>query len=301
MLLGNFGGTVGLVAGVGRPEGRVVLQLAVDPQDDGEGPQVHVEPPGVEHLRDETAVGQGDLVADAVFAGAGRQQLLHRPEPPVDPVLRPLVLLLLPHVDQNHEILQGLDARRYHLADLAHLGALDHVGGQERPLGPRLLQVAQDAERFDEGGSVDLQRRHLLHGVDLPELVRVLFTASFDQRDRFDVVGYLFEVERYSDPPRARTAPIRVQNGLETVSQMTHSHMGLERGGGFSLNNAYVPFQSPTFSISLRFRSRIHERSQRPRNCKRRQCLHQPYAASIVLELVYSQTRSFTKRHPFAI
>lgn len=121
MLLGNFGGTVGLVAGVGRPEGRVVLQLAVDPQDDGEGPQVHVEPPGVEHLRDETAVGQGDLVADAVFAGAGRQQLLHRPEPPVDPVLRPLVLLLLPHVDQNHEILQGLDARRYHLADLAHL------------------------------------------------------------------------------------------------------------------------------------------------------------------------------------
>jgi hypothetical protein len=149
-----------------------------------------------------------------------------------------------------------------------YLGALDHVRGQERPLGPRLLQVAQDAERFDEGGSVDLQRRHLLHGVDLPELVRVLFTASFDQRDRFDVVGYLFEVERYdtlilstegaaidrltySDPPRARTAPIRVQNGLETVSQMTHSHMGLERGGGFSLIDAYVPFQSPTFSISL--------------------------------------------------
>lgn len=113
--------TVGLVARMGRPERRMVLQLPVHPEDDRERPQVDVEPPRREHLRDQTAVGQRHLVPDAVLPRAGRQQLLDCSESTRYPVLDPLVLAVLSDVDEHHEVLERLDAGRDHLADFSDL------------------------------------------------------------------------------------------------------------------------------------------------------------------------------------
>lgn len=60
----------------------------------------------------------------------------------------------------------------------------------------------------------DLQRRYLFHRVHLAVLIAVLLSARFDQTDRFDVVRNLLQVQRYPHPPRAGTAPIRVQYRL---------------------------------------------------------------------------------------
>lgn len=57
LLFGGLGRTVGLVVGVSRGEGWVVLQVAVDPQDRGERPEVHVKPSRVEYLRHQAAIG----------------------------------------------------------------------------------------------------------------------------------------------------------------------------------------------------------------------------------------------------
>lgn len=60
----------------------------------------------------------------------------------------------------------------------------------------------------------NLQRRNLLHRVNLAILVAVLLAAWLDQADRFDVVRDLLQVQRYPDAPRAGTPPVRVQDGL---------------------------------------------------------------------------------------
>lgn len=56
MLLGRLGRTVGLVVGVSRSEGRMVLQVAVHPENRGEGSEVDVKPPRVEDLWHQAAV-----------------------------------------------------------------------------------------------------------------------------------------------------------------------------------------------------------------------------------------------------
>lgn len=60
----------------------------------------------------------------------------------------------------------------------------------------------------------NLQGWHLFHGIHLPILIAVLFSATLDQADGLDVVRNLLEIEGDAHPPRAGTAPIRVQYWL---------------------------------------------------------------------------------------
>lgn len=84
-----------------RAERRMAFQFPIDAQDDRIRTKVDVETTGIEHLRYEAAIGQGDFIADAELAGRRRQQLLDGPEATGDPMLSPLLLLLLADVDQH--------------------------------------------------------------------------------------------------------------------------------------------------------------------------------------------------------
>lgn len=99
----------------------MVFQFTIYAQYYGERSQVDVEPASVEHLWYQAAVGQRDLVADAILPGAGRQEPFDGAEAPVYPVLGPFVLLFLSDVDQDNEVLERLDARCYDFADLTNL------------------------------------------------------------------------------------------------------------------------------------------------------------------------------------
>lgn len=61
-------GTIGLIARVPSQERWVRFQFPVDSKDNREWSQVDVESSGVEHLRNQAAVGQSYFVTNAVFS-----------------------------------------------------------------------------------------------------------------------------------------------------------------------------------------------------------------------------------------
>lgn len=44
---------------------------------------------------------------------------------------------------------------------------------------------------------VDVERRNLLHWINLTEFIGMLFSATFHQTNRLYIVWYLFQVQRY--------------------------------------------------------------------------------------------------------
>ena len=102
----------------------------------------------------------GALAAAALGSACVHPARLRTDKVGRDDVACPGLAVGLGQLFEDAQVLHGLDVAGDDANDLPDLLAVGGVRGQERALGPRLVQVLEDAHGLPEREAVDDQRRH---------------------------------------------------------------------------------------------------------------------------------------------
>lgn len=184
--------TIWLACRVSSTEGWVVLQFPVNPQYDWEWTQIHMKTPGIKDLRDQAAIGQSYVIPHTVLSSTGSQQFLNSSQSSIYPVLSPFFFLFFPNINENNQILKRLYSRLDDFTDLTYLSSLVNIRGHKWALRPGLFQVVHDVERLNNSVAINLQCRHLLHGIYFSIIIGMLLPSPFDQTHWLYVIWNFF-------------------------------------------------------------------------------------------------------------
>src|SRR5437899_5056122 len=187
-----------------RHHGRIRLQLALVEY-------------RVEHLRNEAAVGHGDLVSVAVLPVLFllREKRFHHLEALGDPVAVPrvhalLVLLVrLGDVFARAQVVERMDLAGDDLREGAHIRAVEGSDGQQLRPGVNLIEVFDDRERLGHKAPAVLERRNQALGVD--RFVARFEVLAFGQTHARVLVRQALVVERDAHAERRRGAKESVE------------------------------------------------------------------------------------------
>ncbi len=207
---------VGLVLRPCLVEGGELGAGGVDREDLGIAVERRLQPPGIINLRHQAEIGERDVAAEGV--GAGADQLLHRVEAVGDPVVIPgvdLGLLMLERVlqiAQRADIVERMDIAGDDLGDRPHLGALQRIARQERGLRMDLVEILDDRHRLDEHvAGIERERGEPHVRVDGAVFRLAVDAAFLLQMDRDHLADQALEIERDAHPVGGRRAEIGIE------------------------------------------------------------------------------------------
>src|SRR5690606_3324354 len=192
--------------------------MRTDGAQSGKGRQIGFEPARVVHLRNETDVGQADVVAVAVSLAGGvcTDLRLQAFEPHVYPMPVPgvhtriVLLQLLAQVVQYAQVVERVNVARNRKRHRAHARSPQRVVREQRPPPAMLLiQILDNRQRLRQCRALDFERRDQSLWIQRQVVGRAVLLLREGLGDW--LVLETFQIERYAYAMRGGAAEERVE------------------------------------------------------------------------------------------